>query len=143
MIDYVSIFCYPDVPAAPDAPNMKLLTPTSVDLTWLPPEDDGGAPILGYEIEKRDELSTVWNRITPHSITSLDYIVENLKAESETAFRVIAVNKAGESKPSEAVALKINPPSAPGAPDIHDVTNTTVTLTWSPPDYNGGSKITG
>ena len=119
------------------------MTPTSIDLKWLPPLDDGGAPIQGYEIEQRDEFSTKWSKVTPHPITSLDYIVENLKPESETAFRVIAINKAGKSKPSEAAALKITPPSAPGAPDIHDVTNSTVTLTWSPPDYNGGSKITG
>lgn len=137
------MFLHTDVPDAPDAPSISLLTPTSINLKWLPPLDDGGASILGYEIEQKEEFASTWNRSTPHSITTLDYIVENLKAESEIAFRVIAINKAGPSKPSEAAAMKIHQPGAPGAPDIHDVTNDSVTLRWAPPDYNGGSKITG
>lgn len=64
------------------------------------------------------------------------------------AFRVAAVNKAGCGPPSEESDLAsakdpVFAPSRPGAPEVTDMTATTVFLLWTPPRYNGGTEILG
>ena len=69
--------------------------------------------------------------------------MKSLEEGSEPSFHITAVNKAGESKPSQTVALKIQPPGAPDAPVVEKIDNKTAVLTWSAPESTGGSSITG
>jgi hypothetical protein len=39
-----------DVPGAPSKPTILDWTPTFVDLSWMPPENNGGSPITAYII---------------------------------------------------------------------------------------------
>ena len=39
-----------DVPSQPSKPAILDWTPTFVDLSWMPPEKDGGSPITAYII---------------------------------------------------------------------------------------------
>jgi len=41
------------VPGAPDQPKIGKVTKSTVDLSWIRPLKDGGAPLLGYIVEKR------------------------------------------------------------------------------------------
>lgn len=41
------------------------------------------------------------------------------------------------------VYFHLDVPYAPGKPEVSDVDVTKATLTWSPPEFNGGSEITG
>ena len=76
----------------------------SVDLVWTAPESDGGAQITSYIIQKRLtggewEKAAVYE--TPSGNEPLRCKVEGLKEKQRLTFRVIAVNKAGESPPSD------------------------------------------
>lgn len=43
-----------DVPSSPKNLTVTDISEDSVTLTWEVPEDDGGSPITGYTVEKRD-----------------------------------------------------------------------------------------
>ena len=66
-----------------------------------------------------------------------------LQEGTEYEFRVSAENKAGVGKPSNSASIKISPPSAPGKPDVSNVTDKAATVSWSIPESDGGSKILG
>ena len=100
----------PDVPAAPDAPEPSNVTPTTVTLTWTPPKRDGGSPITGYILEMKDRFATRWTQVNQDSMTEVTCTLKTLKEGTEYQFRVIAVNKAGQSKPStETIVIAKHP----------------------------------
>jgi len=39
------------VPDKPDDFKADDISPTKIELSWNPPDDDGGSPIIGYKIE--------------------------------------------------------------------------------------------
>ena len=64
----------------------------------------------------------------------------------EYEFRVLAENEAGFSKPSETTGTFLakepfNRPGKPGRPDVK-LEGNAVTLNWTKPTDDGGSKIT-
>ncbi|XP_038047568.1 titin-like [Patiria miniata] len=132
-----------DVPDAPSTPEVSDIKPTSLTLTWTAPEHDGGSPITGYIVEKKDKFSSRWTKVTITSIQDTTFNVIGLQEGTEYEFRVSAENKAGVGKPSNPASLKISPPSAPGKPDVSEVTDKAATVSWSIPESDGGSKILG
>ena len=76
----------------------------SLTLQWKPPEDDGGAPIEKYVVERREKSEKDWNTVGevpstgdgPHSIVD-DKVIE----DKEYYYRVRAVNKAGPGDPCD------------------------------------------
>jgi predicted phage tail protein len=91
-----------DEPGKPGRPEPTDWDKDHVDLKWAPPESDGGAPITGYIIEKRKKGTHKWQKaktlLTPDTNTT----VPDLEEGEEYEFRVMAVNKAGPSEPSDA-----------------------------------------
>ena len=99
---------FPDEPGPPGRPKCLDWGPQSCDLEWPPPETDGGAPILAYEIELL-ELGS--NPQWAHGVT---IPVEEMRMENgklkgccpgliegcEYQFRIKAINKGGPSLPS-------------------------------------------
>lgn len=72
-----------------------------MDLKWEPPKSDGGAPIEKYVIEKKDRFGTDWEKAAEVPGSKTEAKVAGLKENTELQFRVVAVNKAGPSEPSE------------------------------------------
>lgn len=62
-----------DVPDAPGIPRVTDTTSASVSLAWAPPDEDGGAEVLGYLVEKKmdiedeDDENERWSLCTPES----------------------------------------------------------------------------
>lgn len=108
----------------------------SVTLTWDAPMSNGGATISQYDVHCSD------GRVL-HS-GSLELYVEDLVNGEAYTFTVYAVNAVGQgpaSQPSEEVI----PSTVPSAPRDVVVTrgDRSLTLTWSAPEWDGGSPVLG
>lgn len=73
----------------------------SVSLTWEPPKNDGGRPIIGYVVEMKDKFSADWIEVVKTTDTKTEYKVEGLKEKMIYQFRVRGVNKSGVGQASE------------------------------------------
>lgn len=89
-----------DPPWAPGKPVIRDIAKTSALLAWTRPEHDGGAKIEGYIIEFQKTGSEEWIRIA-EDVPQTEHQLQGLMEKQEYSFRVKAVNKAGESEPSE------------------------------------------
>lgn len=73
-------------------------------VNWDEPKYDGGSPITGYIIEKKDTTAKRWSRVTREPIRALplgnNWYVTGLLESAMYQFRVIAINAAGCGLPS-------------------------------------------
>ena len=99
-----------DVPEAPGKPEITAVDRTQITISWSPPESDGGSPVTGYIIEKKETSSTRWTKATRDSVTETSLTVRDLIEGKEYEFRVAAVNKAGTSQFSEPSEPRITKP---------------------------------
>ena len=108
--------CYPliphhpsDPPGQPAKPTVSDVDRTRLTVNWTIPKTDGGAPILGYYVEKKEKMATRWARVSSHLEQETTMLVTGLREKSEYQFRVMAENKAGVgpvSEPSDSVIAK-------------------------------------
>ncbi|PIK60959.1 putative titin [Apostichopus japonicus] len=137
-----------DVPGAPGKPNITSVTRSAITVSWTAPFSDGGSPITHYILEKRESFAVRWVRATNKSIHNTTFVIDGLKENTQFEFRVIAENKAGQGPPSDSTGQVVakdafTVPDAPGAPQISNMTSTSVNLTWTPPLTDGGKPIKG
>ncbi|PAV56317.1 hypothetical protein WR25_15732 isoform E [Diploscapter pachys] len=136
-----------DHPAPPRGPlDISNVTKDGCDLKWKEPDDDGGAPISHYVIEKQDQSSGRWAPCGQSQDTN--FHVDDLAQGHEYKFRVKAVNKYGESDPLEApqsIVAKdpFDRADKPGTPEITDWDKDHADLKWTPPKDDGGAPIEG
>src|SRR5437870_6288979 len=132
----------PTLPSAPQ--NLQAVGGNGqVTLTWDPPSDDGGAPILLYTIYRGNSSGGESFLITgPLVTTYIDLTVSN---GVTYYYQVSATNAVGEGPLSNEASATPNPPAtAPGAPQGLGATagDAPIALVWSPPGSDGGSPIT-
>ncbi|KAI8485779.1 Titin-like, partial [Branchiostoma belcheri] len=139
-----------DVPTAPVNLKVSNVTKDSITITWQVPDSDGGSPITGYHIERKERTSVRWQRQTRLALgpSELTYLADDLIEDLDYEFRVIAMNAAGLSPATKATppTMCTTPPGKPGKPinpECKDTTRSTVSLKWSPPEKDGGSRILG
>jgi len=85
-----------DVPCAPKEVKTSDETINSVKLSWSPPDDDGGSPVMGYIIQARSPVSSDW--ITKMELTDPEILtakVTPLKEREAYEFRIMARNDRG------------------------------------------------
>uniref|UniRef100_A0A8C2ZQB4 Titin n=1 Tax=Cyclopterus lumpus TaxID=8103 RepID=A0A8C2ZQB4_CYCLU len=125
------------LPGPPRNPKIIAATATSMTVTWDPPLDNGGSTIQGYWLEKRERGAVYWGRVnraslTKPSVKGLEYTVLKLIEGSEYQFRIAACNAAGVGPPCESSECRLAADPC-----------SNITLTWSPPERDGGSPIKG
>ncbi len=99
---------------------MDDVTSTSCKVTWEPPKFDGGSPITGYHVERRQTDSSRWVKATKSLVTDLTFKVTDLIEGMEYEFRVFAENKVGPGPPS----VPTSPPTLAKEPYGEDFTLT-------------------
>jgi formylglycine-generating enzyme required for sulfatase activity len=128
----------------PDQPtNLSVIAGnTSVYLSWLAPENNGGSPILNYIIEYSLNRGVTWT-VHDHETTTLTSIaIPNLPNDVNHIFRVKAFNIIGVGEPSSISPL-IKPldiyPSEPR--NISSIRNATqINLSWLAPEFTGSNS---
>lgn len=104
-------FFPPAVPGPCDKPTVSSITRDSMTVNWEEPEHDGGSPITGYWLERKETTGKRWTRVNRDPIKPMtlgvSYKVTGLIEGSEYQFRVSAINAAG-----------VGPPSMPSDPAI-------------------------
>lgn len=70
-------------PSAPRELKVLDIIRNTVQLSWEPPEDDGGSPVTGYIIEKREVSRKTWIKVSSFFLTSASvcYIVSTHATE--------------------------------------------------------------
>lgn len=140
-----------DVPSAPRDVEVKDVFQDSCVVTWKAPEDDGGAPLTKYVIERQDlSLKGGWDGVGEVQPTAkpLTFKCADLVPKKQYRFRIRAVNKLGPSEPGafNKPVLAKDPWDEPGKPKNVEVTDWDVDhakLKWEAPDSDGGAPITG
>nr|XP_033808222.1 myosin-binding protein C, slow-type isoform X3 [Geotrypetes seraphini] len=134
-----------DVPDPPPQPEVPEVGEDWCIMHWDPPAYDGGCPILGYFIERKKKQSSRWMRL--NFDLSKETTFEPKKMIEGVAYevRVFAVNSIGTSKPS--LPSKAFVPLAVTSPPtmlvVDEVTDSSVTMKWRPPDHIGAAGLDG
>uniref|UniRef100_A0A672HEQ1 Myosin-binding protein C, slow-type n=1 Tax=Salarias fasciatus TaxID=181472 RepID=A0A672HEQ1_SALFA len=132
----------------PDAPDAPLVTQVGGDwcaMQWEPPKYDGGSPILGYFIERKKKQSSRWMRLNFDLIKETTFEPKKMIEGVPYEVRIFAVNAIGVSKPSEP-SKAFTPLAVTSEPTmlvVDDVTDTTVTVKWRPPETIGAAGLDG
>uniref|UniRef100_A0A665VGB5 Titin n=1 Tax=Echeneis naucrates TaxID=173247 RepID=A0A665VGB5_ECHNA len=131
-----------DSPGAPANLEVKEVKRDSVSLSWETPLIDGGAKILHYIVEKREEARKAFTSVCSCCVRN-SCKIDNLQEGSFYYFRVLAVNEFGTGLPAETPdAVKVSEaPPPPGKITLSDVTCNSARISWEKPDHDGGSKI--
>uniref|UniRef100_A0A8C2QI21 Myosin-binding protein C, fast-type n=1 Tax=Cricetulus griseus TaxID=10029 RepID=A0A8C2QI21_CRIGR len=144
--DVASIFLrVVDVPDPPEAVRVTSVGEDWAILVWEPPKYDGGQPVTGYLMERKKKGSQRWMKLNFEVFTETTYESTKMIEGVLYEMRVFAVNAIGVSQPSMNTKpfMPIAPTSAPQHLTVEDVTDTTTTLKWRPPDRIGAGGIDG
>lgn len=136
--------------ARPQAPTALAATPglpgtglqSTVQLSWVPPVDDGGYAITAYAIYRGTSPAT----LAFHDVTygaSTSYLDDRVYAGTYY-YEVAAVNAAGEgghSNQANAVVLAGAPGETSSLSAVAGPTAMNITLAWLPPDQVNGDEV--
>lgn len=99
-----------DKPEKTSAPEITDYDKDFVELAWKKPESDGGSPITGYIIEKRDKFNPNWEKCAEVEGDVPKGRVDDLIEGTPYEFRIRAINKAGPGEPSDASKVHVAAP---------------------------------
>jgi hypothetical protein len=143
------------VPKSPINLKASVISSTQIDLAWSASEDD--TSITGYKIEARINTDPNYSIVIANT-NSVDttYSHTGLISDTVYAYRISAINSAGESSPSSSVTVKtLNDSSidlssntvknsyVPTDVITKVLSPTSVELRWNPPTQTYGQTIQG
>uniref|UniRef100_A0A663DYQ2 Titin n=1 Tax=Aquila chrysaetos chrysaetos TaxID=223781 RepID=A0A663DYQ2_AQUCH len=134
-----------DTPRPPGTPFVTTVTKDSMVVQWHEPINDGGSRVLGYHLERKEKNSILWAKVNKTIIQDTSFKTTNLEEGIEYEFRVSAENIVGVGKTSKVSECYVarDPCDPPGRPEAIIIKRSSITLQWTKPEYDGGSKITG
>ena len=134
------------LPGAPLVLDATAIGTSRIDLSWNPPDFDGGSPMIGYRIEVSSDGGTTWSVLLESTgSTATSYAHQMLPPGATRQYRVSAINRVGVG-PVSNVASATTDSTTPDAPqNLAAVANGTsrIDLAWSAPTFDGGSPVIG
>jgi len=116
---------------------------TSIIVSWVNPTSDGSSPILHFKLLMKagyhSDYSTVYEGY------SFSNKITNLTSGFQYTFKVISVNKAGESEESDPSTqiYTATKPSPPLGLDLIDRSSSHIAIKWDYPKTTGGVPLLG
>ncbi|KAJ8003767.1 hypothetical protein DPEC_G00151760 [Dallia pectoralis] len=130
------------LPSCPLAPRLLRAGVSWVTLEWGRPEGSTNEEVLTYTLEiQEDNTGTDFH--PKYTGDNLTCTVQGLRRSTHYKFRLIASNVEGPSNPSEVLVCTTSPdkPGPPSSPRVVSATPHGFTVTWDPPQDNGGSDV--
>uniref|UniRef100_A0A8C0QAZ2 Myomesin 2 n=1 Tax=Canis lupus familiaris TaxID=9615 RepID=A0A8C0QAZ2_CANLF len=121
----------------------------SMTLGWKVPRYSGGAPILGYYLDRREAQHRNWHEVNSSPIKERIFTVEGLTEGSLYEFKIAAANLAGIGQPSDPSELfKCEAWTMPEPGPAYDLTfcevrDSSLVVLWKAPVYSGSSPVSG
>ena len=130
-------FVTPDPPTGLSA----LTAPNLVSLSWTPPADPVGYPVIDFVLQRSSNGGVSWSTIADGVSTVPSFAVSGLRNGVTYRFRVAALNAIGRSAWSTPVNAR--PAAKPDAPRYPRATplDESVRLSWTRPYSSGGAPI--
>jgi hypothetical protein len=95
----VGIYCFCKGPGPPANGFATAISPSSLELSWRKPYDNGGLEMMKYELHYTPKQGENDWQLVPGSPTSLNKIVcDGLESGTIYKFRIYAVNANGKGK---------------------------------------------
>ncbi|XP_053305739.1 myosin-binding protein C, cardiac-type [Spea bombifrons] len=134
-----------EAPDPPEAPRISNIGEDYCTVQWDPPKYDGGQPILGYILERKKKKSYRWMRLNYDLVKELSYESRRMIEGVMYEVRIFAVNSIGMSLPSQPSQpfMPIAPTSEPTHLTVEDVSDTSISLKWRPPERIGAGGLDG
>ncbi|CAB1329820.1 unnamed protein product [Coregonus sp. 'balchen'] len=135
-----------DKPTPPQGPVEVLeSTASCINIKWRAPKDDGGCPVINYNLERQQVGRNTWKKLgdIPGVPKYKDNDVEHGR---KYCYRIRVVTEEGVSEMMETDDLTAGTlafPSSPAPPKVASAFNNCINLTWSTPTDTGGSRILG
>ncbi|XP_034073095.1 myosin-binding protein C, cardiac-type isoform X7 [Gymnodraco acuticeps] len=134
-----------DVPDPPQTPRVLSVGEESCVVQWDPPLFDGGQPIIGYVLERKKKKSYRWMRLNFDPYLDTTFEAKRMIEGMEYEMRVYAVNGIGMSRhsPASQPFVPVAPTSEPIGLCVDDISDTTISLKWRPPERIGSVELEG
>ncbi|XP_028854802.1 immunoglobulin-like and fibronectin type III domain-containing protein 1 [Denticeps clupeoides] len=135
-----------DKPTPPQNP-VEIVEASShcVEIKWRAPKDNGGSPIINYNLERQQLGRNTWKKIgmipgIPH------YKDTDVDHGRKYCYRIRAVTAEGTSEVMETDDIQAGTkayPGPPSAPKVVSAFKDCINLSWTPPANTGGTNIVG
>lgn len=128
-------------PSAPTGFIASAVQTTSVSLSWLVPECNGGDDITEYRITHIVTGEAPVETLTGN--TNLELVLTDLQPGTEYTLSVAAKNGAGFSEESVSISVttQVAVPSAPTDLNASSVTKNSIQVDWNAPRSSGGATL--
>uniref|UniRef100_A0A8B9E941 Titin n=1 Tax=Anser cygnoides TaxID=8845 RepID=A0A8B9E941_ANSCY len=126
------------VPGPPGTPQVTAVTKETMTISWNEPVTDGGSPILGYHVERKERNTKLEIKIADFSTVLIN---KDSSRRDGGAYTLTATNPGGFAKHIFNVKVLDRPGPPEGPLAASEVTAEKCVLSWLPPLDDGGAKI--